>query len=128
MAWVFAMSSEPAPDLLEPTTALRAMESHGMAPQVLGYQMIMECLAVSGQIVAGFALLARVEARQLQSDLDENCYPMLRSLLEVCRSAGHSDGASEMQAILLRFAGHGSTAIAPVARTLARRRAAVHLD
>ena len=68
-SWVFAKVCEPAPTLLEPIAVLHAIESKGTKYQAMCYQLLMECLAATGQIVAGFALLARVEASGLISDV-----------------------------------------------------------
>eukprot|EP00747_Dinoflagellata_sp_TGD_P218045 gnl/TRDRNA2_/TRDRNA2_90353_c0_seq1.p1 gnl/TRDRNA2_/TRDRNA2_90353_c0~~gnl/TRDRNA2_/TRDRNA2_90353_c0_seq1.p1 ORF type:complete len:101 (+),score=1.11 gnl/TRDRNA2_/TRDRNA2_90353_c0_seq1:911-1213(+) len=67
------------------------------------YRMIMDCLASTGQITAGFVLLARTEASSSFSDSNETCYPMFRALLEACRLAGDTDGASLVEAALQRL-------------------------
>lgn len=94
---------------------LDAIESQGTQPPVLYYRMVMECLGTSGEIVAGFALLARVEACGLLSSWDENCYPMFRTLLETCWAIGDSEGASRVLAWVDRL---GLEGLCPTARVL----------
>eukprot|EP00747_Dinoflagellata_sp_TGD_P137604 gnl/TRDRNA2_/TRDRNA2_175704_c3_seq2.p1 gnl/TRDRNA2_/TRDRNA2_175704_c3~~gnl/TRDRNA2_/TRDRNA2_175704_c3_seq2.p1 ORF type:complete len:121 (-),score=22.72 gnl/TRDRNA2_/TRDRNA2_175704_c3_seq2:104-433(-) len=76
------------------------MESQSSTPQVGYYQMVMECLAATGQIVAGFALLARVEASGLTSGADENCYKIFHTLCEACCMVGDFAAASWVDARL----------------------------
>ena len=53
---------------------------------MLSYHVSMECFAVTGQIVAGFALTAQANSSGLLSHLDNmSCYPMFRILMEACR-------------------------------------------
>ena len=103
MAWAFATVGEPAPALLMPNKVLYAIESEYAHPPVMCYQMVIECLARTGQVVAGFALLARVEASGLLSNSDEDCYSMIRTLLEACRGVGDPDCASRLQVVAERL-------------------------
>ena len=66
-AWAFATSGEPAPSTLNPISVLDAMEEQGAKPQAIEYKLSMHGLGASGQIEAGFALLAQVEANGLLS-------------------------------------------------------------
>eukprot|EP00747_Dinoflagellata_sp_TGD_P171476 gnl/TRDRNA2_/TRDRNA2_205652_c0_seq1.p1 gnl/TRDRNA2_/TRDRNA2_205652_c0~~gnl/TRDRNA2_/TRDRNA2_205652_c0_seq1.p1 ORF type:complete len:110 (+),score=16.24 gnl/TRDRNA2_/TRDRNA2_205652_c0_seq1:494-823(+) len=86
-------------------SALHASNLHGARAQrrLASYQMALESLVTAGQIVAGFALLARAEADGLLSHADESCYPMFRILLEACREVGDFYGASSVQAALERL-------------------------
>merc|ERR1712216_830238 len=79
------------------------------------YHMSMQGIVVTGQIVAGFALLARIEARGVLSHVDANCYNLFCTLLEACRMIGDSGGASRVQAWAYHL---GLIAPAPVARVL----------
>jgi hypothetical protein len=59
--------------------------------------MMMQSLAVTGQIQAGFGLLAQVEASwSALSHFDDNCYPIFRTLLGACHLVGDSNGASRV--------------------------------
>eukprot|EP00747_Dinoflagellata_sp_TGD_P069051 gnl/TRDRNA2_/TRDRNA2_155971_c2_seq1.p2 gnl/TRDRNA2_/TRDRNA2_155971_c2~~gnl/TRDRNA2_/TRDRNA2_155971_c2_seq1.p2 ORF type:complete len:113 (-),score=23.21 gnl/TRDRNA2_/TRDRNA2_155971_c2_seq1:75-413(-) len=58
-AWVFAAEGQPVPILPDPVRVLELMESQGVKPPVLYYQLSMQYLAMTGQIVAGFVLLRR---------------------------------------------------------------------
>eukprot|EP00747_Dinoflagellata_sp_TGD_P036129 gnl/TRDRNA2_/TRDRNA2_138289_c0_seq2.p1 gnl/TRDRNA2_/TRDRNA2_138289_c0~~gnl/TRDRNA2_/TRDRNA2_138289_c0_seq2.p1 ORF type:complete len:140 (-),score=9.04 gnl/TRDRNA2_/TRDRNA2_138289_c0_seq2:99-518(-) len=115
LACVFARMGMRVPMLLEPTSVLDAIEWRQITPRVVEYQMLMECCAASGQIVAGFALLARAEVRGVLSNPHASWYQTFRSLLETCRVFDDPDGASRVQAMVERF---GSIALATVARTL----------
>jgi len=52
------------------------------------------------------------EANEVLSQQDENCYAMIRTLLEACRATGNSDGAAKVQAAIERL---GLAAVVPVA-------------
>merc|ERR1711977_786662 len=58
-AWAFAMAGQPAPTMLDPMLVLDLMDARGPKPQVMYYQMLMQCVAATGQIASGFALLER---------------------------------------------------------------------
>lgn len=75
-AWAFVTAGQPASAFLQPTSVLNAIESHGTKPQVMYYEMVMEGLAATCRIVAGFVLLARVEATGLLSCCDEKGHPV----------------------------------------------------
>ena len=111
-AWAFATAGEPTPALLDPILVLDVMEVRGAKPELLEHHMLMQALAVTCQIEVAFGLLARVEASGLLSHFDNDCYPMLRTLLEACRFDGDSNGASRVQASVDRL---GLIALAPLA-------------
>ena len=71
MAWAFATAGEPVPAVLAPICVLDAIEMQGAKPQVMCYQMSMQGLAATGQIMAGFVLLERAEASRLLSHFDD---------------------------------------------------------
>eukprot|EP00747_Dinoflagellata_sp_TGD_P104007 gnl/TRDRNA2_/TRDRNA2_169142_c0_seq1.p1 gnl/TRDRNA2_/TRDRNA2_169142_c0~~gnl/TRDRNA2_/TRDRNA2_169142_c0_seq1.p1 ORF type:complete len:101 (-),score=17.47 gnl/TRDRNA2_/TRDRNA2_169142_c0_seq1:64-366(-) len=78
-AWAFMTAGTPAPFKLDPLSVLETMESHSSQSldgygRMLHYRMSMHCLAATGQIVAGFALLARAEASGLLSDIGIPCF------------------------------------------------------
>jgi len=75
----------------------------------------MQCLVAAGEIVAGFALLERMEARGFSLHSDENCYRLFFTLLEACRMIGDSSGVSRVQAKTCHL---GFIALAPVAKVL----------
>ena len=78
---------------------------------MITYETLIQCFAATGHIAAGFVALARAEGSEvLRSDPD--CYSMVRTLLEACRAAGDSEGASRLQAVVERF---GLIAEVPVA-------------
>ena len=52
------------PVWLEPISLLEVLEAQGIKPAVLHYQMLMQCLTITGQRVAGFALLVLVKLVQ----------------------------------------------------------------
>lgn len=112
-AWAFVMAGEPAPAMLNPILVLDSMVAQGARPQLMYYQMSVQCLAATGQIVAGCALLARAEAEGLLSHSGENGHELFRALLEACRTVGNFDGASRVQAAVDRL---GLGALAPMAR------------
>ena len=79
MARAFAMAAKPAPVLLDPISVLDMIEAQAFKPQLRvlrNYQMSMESLAMTGRIVAGFALLVRVEASGLPPHSSENNYQL----------------------------------------------------
>jgi len=112
-AWVFAMVSKSGNVLLDPIFALDAMESRGADHQVMRYQMAMHGFAATGQIQAGFVLLARVEANGLLCHSDGKCYVIYHTLLEACRSVGDFKAASRVQMAvdLLSLAAHAPNAV-----------------
>ena len=59
--------------------------------------MLMQSLAASGQVEAGFTLLQQMRTGW-QSQSDKNCYPVFRMLLHACRLVEDFDGASRLQA------------------------------
>eukprot|EP00747_Dinoflagellata_sp_TGD_P080551 gnl/TRDRNA2_/TRDRNA2_160943_c0_seq1.p1 gnl/TRDRNA2_/TRDRNA2_160943_c0~~gnl/TRDRNA2_/TRDRNA2_160943_c0_seq1.p1 ORF type:complete len:102 (-),score=11.15 gnl/TRDRNA2_/TRDRNA2_160943_c0_seq1:164-469(-) len=79
--------------------------------------MWMQCLAVTGQIVSGFALLARVDAAGLLSCNDNSCYLLFCMMLEACRLTGHSEHASLLQEEAERL---GLIALTAVSRVCVR--------
>lgn len=116
-AWAFAIAGEQAPGLLDPISVLDAIESQsgwGATPWEVQYQMLIHSLARTGQIKAGFALLARLESNGLLSDADEHCYPMFHMLLETCRAIGDSHGISPVQTSVERLGPIPATPVATV--------------
>ena len=114
LAWAFATAHGPVPAVLEPIAVLEAIAAQGTEPQVNVYNMLMQCAAVRGNIATGFELLRRAEARGLPHS-DSNCYRLFRTLIEACRAADDSDGASRVQAAVDRL---GLIALAPLAVAL----------
>eukprot|EP00747_Dinoflagellata_sp_TGD_P196517 gnl/TRDRNA2_/TRDRNA2_66709_c0_seq1.p1 gnl/TRDRNA2_/TRDRNA2_66709_c0~~gnl/TRDRNA2_/TRDRNA2_66709_c0_seq1.p1 ORF type:complete len:194 (+),score=36.21 gnl/TRDRNA2_/TRDRNA2_66709_c0_seq1:3-584(+) len=112
-AWAFVTVGEPEPSLVlsEASSLLDAIDCEDTKPRTKKYQEVLGCLAAAGQLVAGFTLLSRMEASGLLSEVGETFYVMLRSLLEACRLVGDSDGASQVQSVLLRR-GFSSDAVA----------------
>merc|ERR1712196_274664 len=78
------------------------------------YTVLMQCIATTGQIAAGLALLGRVEASGLPYS-DVACYGVFRTLGEACHAVRSSDSASQVQAAADRL---GLIALAPVATAL----------
>eukprot|EP00747_Dinoflagellata_sp_TGD_P136692 gnl/TRDRNA2_/TRDRNA2_175586_c2_seq11.p1 gnl/TRDRNA2_/TRDRNA2_175586_c2~~gnl/TRDRNA2_/TRDRNA2_175586_c2_seq11.p1 ORF type:complete len:227 (+),score=41.94 gnl/TRDRNA2_/TRDRNA2_175586_c2_seq11:49-729(+) len=122
LAWAFATARQPAPSMLDPILVLDAMEARGTKPQVVDYQMLMQCVAETGKVEAGHVLLERAEASGLLSrpaddNSDDNWYVIFRTLLETCRVVGDLTGASRVQGAVDRL---GLTALAPEAVTLVR--------
>ena len=70
------------------------MQVQDAKPQVMSYQMLMQSLAASGQVETGFELLRQVKTIGLLSHSREDCYPLLRTLLQACRLVGDFYGAS----------------------------------
>ena len=79
------------------------MEMQDAKPQVMSYQMLMQSLAASGQVETGFELLRQVKTIGLLSHSREDCYPLLRTLLQACRLVGDFYGASQLQAAVDRL-------------------------
>ena len=59
--------------------------------------MLMQSLAASGQVEAGFMLHQQMHTGW-QSHSDKDCYPVFRMLLHACRLVEDFDGASRLQA------------------------------
>eukprot|EP00747_Dinoflagellata_sp_TGD_P136997 gnl/TRDRNA2_/TRDRNA2_175618_c8_seq1.p2 gnl/TRDRNA2_/TRDRNA2_175618_c8~~gnl/TRDRNA2_/TRDRNA2_175618_c8_seq1.p2 ORF type:complete len:148 (-),score=18.44 gnl/TRDRNA2_/TRDRNA2_175618_c8_seq1:35-478(-) len=102
---------------LEPSSVLAAISSQSQLLR-MHYQVAMQSLALSGQIVAGFVLLARAESSGLISQWDESCYQVFNTLIEACRLHGDPVVASHVQASLHRLS---LIALAPVARSLVQK-------
>ena len=79
------------------------MEVQDAKPHLMPYQMLMQSLAASGQVETGFELLRQVETSGLLSHSHEDCYPLLRTLLQLCRLVGDFYGASQLQAAVDRL-------------------------
>eukprot|EP00747_Dinoflagellata_sp_TGD_P027498 gnl/TRDRNA2_/TRDRNA2_132651_c1_seq1.p1 gnl/TRDRNA2_/TRDRNA2_132651_c1~~gnl/TRDRNA2_/TRDRNA2_132651_c1_seq1.p1 ORF type:complete len:109 (+),score=8.06 gnl/TRDRNA2_/TRDRNA2_132651_c1_seq1:130-456(+) len=90
------MSGEPTPTIFDPISVL----DRGARTKQVDYEMSMQCLAVSGQIVAGFALLWRAEAGGIMSQPGGDYYSLFRMLLEACRLLRDHQGASRLQMAL----------------------------
>jgi len=122
VAWACSTAALPTPASLDPLAVLDTCEVRS-GSALPSYQVSMQCLASSGQIVSGLALLARAEARGLLSgSLGEDCYQMksyhlFRMLLEACCMVGNFDSASRVQAVQTHF---GLLALPPEARALVR--------
>ena len=108
------VASVPVPFRLNPFSVLEMIEVKGVRPQMVCYQMLMECLASVDQIQGGFALIARMEADGSLSISEDNCYPMFRMLLEACRTVSGFN-TTFAQAAIERLC---SIALAPVATML----------
>eukprot|EP00747_Dinoflagellata_sp_TGD_P217637 gnl/TRDRNA2_/TRDRNA2_90010_c0_seq2.p1 gnl/TRDRNA2_/TRDRNA2_90010_c0~~gnl/TRDRNA2_/TRDRNA2_90010_c0_seq2.p1 ORF type:complete len:203 (+),score=24.44 gnl/TRDRNA2_/TRDRNA2_90010_c0_seq2:242-850(+) len=106
--------------LLKLVSVLDFIQSRCTKPQMY-QQMMIESLATSGEIVAGFALLVHMETNSCLSDYDEDRYSMLHALLEACRAVGDSHSASRFSAAFNRV---GCLARAPTARALVQGLAA----
>ena len=61
--------------------------------------MLMQSLAASGQVETGFELLRQVETSGLVSHSHEDCYALLRILLQDCHLVGDFYGASQLLAV-----------------------------
>ena len=85
------------PAVVHPIMVLDSMETQDAKPWVMPYQMLMQSLAASSQIEAGFVLLQQVDTGLL-SQSDEGCYPLFRMILQACGLVGDFDGASQLQA------------------------------
>merc|ERR1719436_1303676 len=98
-----------------PQRALELFETmlhQGLLPDVITYNALIQCFASTVHIEAGFVSLARAEASEVLLQSGKDCYVMVRTLLEACRAAGDSEGASRLQAVVERF---GLIAEVPVA-------------
>lgn len=104
---------EAAPANLDPLLVLDTIAAQGHL-EAMHVQASMQCLALTGHIVAGFVLLER--AGGLLSRSDENCYLLFHPLLEACRMLGDSYGASGVQAAVDRLA---LPSLAPMASSCA---------
>lgn len=58
IAWAFVTVGAPAP-LPDSISVLETMEALGTEPELVSYQMLMQALAATAQIVVGFALITR---------------------------------------------------------------------
>eukprot|EP00747_Dinoflagellata_sp_TGD_P198323 gnl/TRDRNA2_/TRDRNA2_71328_c0_seq2.p1 gnl/TRDRNA2_/TRDRNA2_71328_c0~~gnl/TRDRNA2_/TRDRNA2_71328_c0_seq2.p1 ORF type:complete len:130 (-),score=26.28 gnl/TRDRNA2_/TRDRNA2_71328_c0_seq2:160-549(-) len=114
-AWAFATIGEPAPFLLDLISVLESMGDQDEMLNELNFRMAMQCFAVTGQIVAGFVLLARAKSGWVLS-AKEKSYQAFHSLLEACRTANDVDAACRVQdaATQLGLAGLGVVATAHV--------------
>eukprot|EP00747_Dinoflagellata_sp_TGD_P217636 gnl/TRDRNA2_/TRDRNA2_90010_c0_seq1.p1 gnl/TRDRNA2_/TRDRNA2_90010_c0~~gnl/TRDRNA2_/TRDRNA2_90010_c0_seq1.p1 ORF type:complete len:174 (+),score=22.45 gnl/TRDRNA2_/TRDRNA2_90010_c0_seq1:242-763(+) len=118
--WALSMVYESTAVLLKLVSVLDFIQSRCTKPQMY-QQMMIESLATSGEIVAGFALLVHMETNSCLSDYDEDRYSMLHALLEACRAVGDSHSASRFSAAFNRV---GCLARAPTARALVQGLAA----
>lgn len=114
-AWAFAMAGEPAPASLDQISVLDVMGAQGAQPKLLDCQMIMEGLAATGQIEAGFVLLTWAEASGLLSHVDAHCYPTISMLLWACRAVCNPDSASGLRVAVERLS---LIALAPMAMAI----------
>eukprot|EP00747_Dinoflagellata_sp_TGD_P066113 gnl/TRDRNA2_/TRDRNA2_154654_c0_seq1.p1 gnl/TRDRNA2_/TRDRNA2_154654_c0~~gnl/TRDRNA2_/TRDRNA2_154654_c0_seq1.p1 ORF type:complete len:185 (-),score=34.56 gnl/TRDRNA2_/TRDRNA2_154654_c0_seq1:9-563(-) len=108
--WALATMLQPVSALPDLLSALSAVA--GSEPQPTYYRMSMQAMVATGQIVAGFMLLARLEARGLLSISVDDRYSLLRMLLEACGTAGDFAGASVLRAAVAR---QSLSALKPVA-------------
>lgn len=118
MAWAFATVGQPLTTLLDQISVLDGMEALGSKSQVVSYQMLVQCVSSTGQIVAGLALLTEAEGNRLLSPSYKHCYLMCHTLLEACRAVGESDSAFVVQAAAERL---GLIAVAAHAETVVQR-------
>eukprot|EP00747_Dinoflagellata_sp_TGD_P199825 gnl/TRDRNA2_/TRDRNA2_73136_c0_seq1.p1 gnl/TRDRNA2_/TRDRNA2_73136_c0~~gnl/TRDRNA2_/TRDRNA2_73136_c0_seq1.p1 ORF type:complete len:151 (-),score=13.90 gnl/TRDRNA2_/TRDRNA2_73136_c0_seq1:103-555(-) len=116
-AWAFVMTGMPVPSVLDPLAVFDICKIQLTDLQLLDYFTSMHCLAVTGNIAAGFKLLERAEDSGMLSSSLENCYQLFRLLLEACRASGKSDEASQVRETVGRL---GFAAVAPVAKVVAR--------
>ena len=93
------------------------METQDAKPWVMPYQMLMQSLAASGQVEAGFVLLREVGNSGLLSQSNNSCYPVFRTLLQACRLVGDFECASQLQTAV---DGLGLKACACIATALLR--------
>ena len=92
------------------------MKQQSVVPDVSTYSALMQVLAGTGQIVAGFELLAEgEEIFGSNGALSHDWYPIFRMLLEGCRAVGDSQKASRVKAEMDRL---GLVARMHVATTL----------
>lgn len=79
------------------------MKQQGVLPNLATYHALMQVLAATGQVLAGFELLACEEGFGLLFHFEENLYPMFRILLEACRAAGEIESASQVRVMMERL-------------------------
>eukprot|EP00747_Dinoflagellata_sp_TGD_P108868 gnl/TRDRNA2_/TRDRNA2_170548_c2_seq1.p1 gnl/TRDRNA2_/TRDRNA2_170548_c2~~gnl/TRDRNA2_/TRDRNA2_170548_c2_seq1.p1 ORF type:complete len:105 (+),score=13.33 gnl/TRDRNA2_/TRDRNA2_170548_c2_seq1:108-422(+) len=91
------------PTALDPASVLDDIETRGMKASILDYNMLMQCLGATGNIVAGFVLISRGEASGVLSQIGTDSYRFYRMLLEACRVGSDSEGASRVQVMLRCF-------------------------
>eukprot|EP00747_Dinoflagellata_sp_TGD_P120801 gnl/TRDRNA2_/TRDRNA2_173323_c22_seq4.p1 gnl/TRDRNA2_/TRDRNA2_173323_c22~~gnl/TRDRNA2_/TRDRNA2_173323_c22_seq4.p1 ORF type:complete len:165 (-),score=16.88 gnl/TRDRNA2_/TRDRNA2_173323_c22_seq4:137-631(-) len=91
--WAFGLVNQMMPSLGDPIATLDS--NHAKRES---YQTLMQYLAITGQVVTGFALLLRARVVGLLSHTHTDCYPLVRTLLEACRGISDSDGASRLEA------------------------------
>eukprot|EP00747_Dinoflagellata_sp_TGD_P128750 gnl/TRDRNA2_/TRDRNA2_174592_c9_seq16.p1 gnl/TRDRNA2_/TRDRNA2_174592_c9~~gnl/TRDRNA2_/TRDRNA2_174592_c9_seq16.p1 ORF type:complete len:272 (+),score=53.05 gnl/TRDRNA2_/TRDRNA2_174592_c9_seq16:200-1015(+) len=115
MSWAFATVGQPVPVVLNPISVLDTIEAQHTQPEGMYYNMLMQCVAITGQVAEGFTLLERAQANGLQTKFAGHCYAMCRTLLETCRVVGDVEGASRVQAAVDRL---GLIALAPAATML----------
>ena len=113
-AWALATAGEPVPAILDPLSVLNSRNDPG-EPQLVHYEMWMQCLAMTGQIVPGFVLLTRVKASGLLSHSGGSSYQVFRTLIEACRRIHDSIGISHVRAAMDRLC---LIALSPGARVL----------
>eukprot|EP00747_Dinoflagellata_sp_TGD_P127548 gnl/TRDRNA2_/TRDRNA2_174420_c18_seq9.p1 gnl/TRDRNA2_/TRDRNA2_174420_c18~~gnl/TRDRNA2_/TRDRNA2_174420_c18_seq9.p1 ORF type:complete len:128 (-),score=16.10 gnl/TRDRNA2_/TRDRNA2_174420_c18_seq9:25-408(-) len=116
-AFAFATAGQMAPTMLDVFSLVDSAEIQGAENELTVYQQSMQCFGRTGQIAAGFALLARAEARGLLSSSEEGCYSMLHTLFEACRAIDDSMGTLRLQAVMKRL---GLIALVPVVTVLVR--------
>eukprot|EP00747_Dinoflagellata_sp_TGD_P181258 gnl/TRDRNA2_/TRDRNA2_35032_c0_seq1.p2 gnl/TRDRNA2_/TRDRNA2_35032_c0~~gnl/TRDRNA2_/TRDRNA2_35032_c0_seq1.p2 ORF type:complete len:114 (+),score=13.41 gnl/TRDRNA2_/TRDRNA2_35032_c0_seq1:293-634(+) len=88
------------------------MEVQNVERQMMYYHMSMECLAITGQIVSAFALLARADASGLLSGCPGMCYPIIRTLCAACCAVNDVNSASRAQAAMEHFGARALPTIA----------------
>eukprot|EP00747_Dinoflagellata_sp_TGD_P121146 gnl/TRDRNA2_/TRDRNA2_173385_c5_seq17.p1 gnl/TRDRNA2_/TRDRNA2_173385_c5~~gnl/TRDRNA2_/TRDRNA2_173385_c5_seq17.p1 ORF type:complete len:190 (+),score=17.07 gnl/TRDRNA2_/TRDRNA2_173385_c5_seq17:266-835(+) len=119
IVWLFTTTNEPTPAMLLPQGGGESYSTsvlHDVTSQrVKLHKMVMHRLAATGQIVAGFLLLAQAGVSGALSHPDENCYSMFRMLLEACRTAADCESTSRVHEAAQRL---GLIADAPVAQIL----------
>eukprot|EP00747_Dinoflagellata_sp_TGD_P108046 gnl/TRDRNA2_/TRDRNA2_170300_c0_seq2.p1 gnl/TRDRNA2_/TRDRNA2_170300_c0~~gnl/TRDRNA2_/TRDRNA2_170300_c0_seq2.p1 ORF type:complete len:107 (+),score=18.93 gnl/TRDRNA2_/TRDRNA2_170300_c0_seq2:144-464(+) len=97
--------------MFDPVRIMSTLVSWNITPKGVDFLMLLQCIAATGQIVAGFAMLAQAEATRLISCSDE-FYAGLHALLEACRTAGDAMGAHQVQSAVQRL---GLIALVPAA-------------
>lgn len=99
-AWAMAMVGHPESESVDLVVMLDTIDGQDPRLQELRmyYLMMMQCLATTGHIVAGFQLLTRGHTGVLVSQSGAGCYSMFHTLLEACRSVDDSLGASRVKA------------------------------
>lgn len=81
-----------------------------MMPDVVTLKALMQGLSASGQVVAGFAVLAQAEASGSLPPSGEGCFGIFHALLEACRGACDPDSACLVQAAVERLGLGGRSA------------------